>query len=121
MNEATHVAALRESAERQQFEAFMRRHVAQLQDFAKRYIGALIPEDREQFLAFALEQAWQKRTELKPKKTEYAEDHVDVLRWWEDHCLRPAALSRETWTLRTGWNGSERQVVSGRQLGRRIG
>lgn len=115
--EAEHVAALREATERQQFESFMRRHTAQLLDFAKRYVGALIPEHREAFLAFALEQAWEKRGELKARNNEDAEPAVRVLGWWEDHCLRPAALSRPTWTLRA-WDG-QRETVTGRQLGRR--
>ena len=104
----------KESVEREQFEAFMQRHVAQLNDFAKRYTGRLIPEHREAFLSFALDQAWEQRDELFQRD----EDSVQLLRWWDDYCLRPAATSRESWTLRTGWNGSERTTVTGRQLGR---
>jgi hypothetical protein len=119
MTEAIHIAKLREAAEREQFEAFMARNKARLLDFAKRYISELVPEHREQFLAVALEQAWEKRGELKARNNQDAEPTVRILGWWEDYCLRPAALSRATWTLRTGWNGSERQTVTGRQLGRR--
>ena len=116
MTEAVHVAALREAAERKQFDAFMERNVARLQTFAQPYIGRLVPEQREVFLKVALERAWEKRGELKPRKTAFAEEHVDILHWWEDSCLKPAALSRQQWTLRK-WNG-ERETVRGTRLGR---
>lgn len=103
--------------EREQFEAFMRRHIAQLQDFAKRYTGRLVPEQREQFLEFALNRAWEQRGELKARSNENAEPTVRILGWWEDQCLRPAALSRATWTLRT-WDG-QRETVPSYRLGKR--
>ncbi|HEX7041415.1 MAG TPA: hypothetical protein VF202_14960 [Trueperaceae bacterium] len=116
MTEAVHVAKLREQAERQQFEAFMKRHTAKLLDFAKPYIGRLIPEQREEFLTVALERAWESRHELKPKKTAFGTEQVELLRWWEDYCLKPAARSRKVWTLRT-WD-RQREFVKGTKLGR---
>lgn len=104
-----------EAEERAQFDTFMERNVARLLDFAQPYIGRLVPEQREEFLQVALERAWDKRAELKPKKTAFAEEHIDILRWWGD-CLRPAALSRTEWTLRT-WDG-RREKVKGSRLGR---
>lgn len=106
-----------ELEERTQFDAFMARNVARLQDAAKRYVGRLVPEQNEQFLAFALAKAWETREHLKPRKSSYAEVHVDILYWWNEFCLRPAALSRTEWTLRT-WDGG-RETVSGRRLGGR--
>lgn len=116
MTEAQHVANLREQAERKQFEAFMARNIARLQTFAQPYIGRLEPSDLHQFLAFALERAWETRAELKPRRTAFAEEHVDILHWWEDNCLKPAAQSRREWVLRT-WDG-QRERVKGRDLGR---
>lgn len=116
MTEAAHVAALREAAERKQFEEFMARNIARLQTFAQPYIGRLVPEQREMFLKVALECAWSYRAELKPRKTAFAEEHIDILHWWEERCLKPAAHSRASWTLRT-WDG-QRETVRGNRLGR---
>jgi hypothetical protein len=116
MTEAAHVAALREAAERKQFEAFMERNVARLQTFAQPYIGRLVPEQRHEFLKLALELAWTHRSELRAKKTAFAEEHIDILHWWEERCLKPAAHSQKTWTLRT-WDG-QRETVRGNRLGR---
>lgn len=116
MTEATHVAKLREDAERQQFDAFMERNVARLTTHAQPYIGALVPSQREYFLRFALVKAWEHRGELKAKKTAFAEENIDILSWWEEHCLKPAARSRTTWTLRT-WD-RQTETVRGRDLGR---
>jgi hypothetical protein len=116
MTEAAHVAALREAAERKQFEAFMERNVARLQTFAQPYIGRLVPSQRHEFLKLALELAWTHRAELKAKKTAFAEEHIDILHWWERYCLQPTARSKPCWTLRK-WNG-ELETVKGTQLGR---
>lgn len=100
----------------EQFDQFMRRHSASLLDFAKPYIGRLGPVQREEFLEVALTQAWEKRAELKVKKTGYAESTVNVLRWWEDFCLKPAALSKKEWRLRT-WD-RQIEIVPGNRLGK---
>jgi len=105
-----------EADERKQFEEFMERNVARLQTFAQPYIGRLVPSQRELFLQVALECAWEHRAELKPRKTPFAEEHIDILHWWEERCLKPAAHSRASWTLRK-WNG-ERETVRGTRLGR---
>lgn len=94
----------------------MARHVAQLGTRTVHYAGRLIPEQKEAFLAFALNQAWEQREHLKPRKSAYAETSVDTLYWWEEFCLRPAAYSRTEWTLRT-WDG-QRETVTSRQLGK---
>lgn len=106
-----------EDFERAQFELFMERHVAQLLHHAKPYIGRLVPEEREEFLRFALEQAWEKRAALKPRKTPYGSTRVDLLRWWDDQCLRPAALSKKEWRLRTF--DRQIEIVPGKKLGKR--
>jgi hypothetical protein len=103
--------------EQAQFELFMESRTAQLLDFAKPYIGRLVTSQRDAFLETALNKAWENRAALKPHRNKYGSTTVDVLRWWEDRCLRPTALSRQTWDLRT----YDRQIetVSGRQLGKR--
>jgi hypothetical protein len=102
---------MNQTQERAVFEMFMERRMAQLQDAAKRYTGRLIPEHRDAFLTFALNQAWERRAELKP-----GTEDAGVLQWWEECCLRPAALSRATWTLRT-WD-RQLETVRGRHLHR---
>lgn len=99
---------------RQEFEAFMARHTAQLADVSKRYIGRMSPEDKNSFLSYALERAWAQYDELMAFNQET--DSVQLLRWWEDSCLKSAALSRPSWTLRT-WD-RQRETVPGRRLGR---
>ncbi|MGH8236051.1 MAG: hypothetical protein ACREXP_03390 [Steroidobacteraceae bacterium] len=116
MTEATHVANLREQAERQQFDTFMQRNIARLTTHAQPYIGRMVPSQRHDFLKFALEQAWATRAELKPRKTAFAEEHIDILHWWEERCLKPAARTRREWTLRT-WDG-QREILRGTALGR---
>jgi hypothetical protein len=106
-----------EDVEKKVFEEFMTRHAAQLLSHAKPYIDRLVPEQREEFLAFALNQAWEKREQLKPRKNQYGAVTLGILRWWEDNCLRPAALSRKTWTLRTF--DRRREFVPGHKLGKR--
>lgn len=102
--------------EREQFDEFMVRNQARLLDFAKPYIGSLVLDQREEFLKFALERAWETRAQLKPRKSAFAEANIDILRWWEDNCLIPAARSRDQWLLRT-WD-RRTEIVSGRRLGR---
>lgn len=117
MTEASYFAALREFAERKQFDEFMARNVARLQTFAAPYIGRLGPEQREVFLKFALECAWSHRGRLKAEKTAFAEENIDILHWWEQYCLIPAARSQPRWSLRK-WDGGV-EIVRGKDLGRK--
>lgn len=96
-------------AERDQFDAFMARHVAQLTGFAAPYVGRLPMLEKELFLKRALAAAWDKRDEFVPGK-----ENAGLLVWWET-CLRTAALSRGTW--RQVWQDDVR-VVRGADLGR---
>lgn len=106
-----------DDVERKVFEEFMRRHVAQLLSYAKPYIDRLVPEQREEFLQFALDKAWAHRGDLKPKHNQYGAVTLGILRWWEDKCLRPAARSKKEWRLRTFDRRIE--IVPGTKLGRR--
>lgn len=75
--------------ERQQFERDMREHVARLCEYAGRYVAALVPEDRSDFLNEALAVAWRERKSFTPNSG-------SIYQWWEQ-CLRSAAQTRDRW------------------------
>lgn len=75
--------------ERAEFEDQMKAHLARLCEYAGRYVKALTPEDRTEFLDAALAAAWRARTEFRPERE-------SLYQWWEK-CLQTAARTRESW------------------------
>lgn len=93
--------------ERAQFDEMMLRACAKLTDFARPYVGKLVPRERDEFWQRAMHEAWLRRAKFHP------ESH-SILEWW-DGCLKATALARETWTVIALDGG--RETVKGKHLG----
>lgn len=70
---------------------------AQLSDLARNYTHRLSAEDRDYLFGMALEIAWQRRAQFKPRR--------QCLGTWWDGCLQAAANTRKEWKILhlTGW------------------
>lgn len=95
--------------EQEQFEEFLKPHLAALVAAAAKYTRRLSPEDRDWFFTTTLARAWHRRMAFNPKR--------QAITQWFEECLRFTAESRKTWYVLhvDGW-----RKVSGKGLGERI-